>query len=448
MKRFLSFLLLLSIIFSFASCKRDEPPRERELIDLSSYSVVIPENADTLTKYASENFVSLVKDKLDIELTVVNDTSAEVECEILIGETNRQSSISPLELQNGQYLLFKSEKKIVMQGYGIYVGAACGDFINKFTSVSDGKLDITDVPSEATPLNFAFNTEYKSVIFMIGDGMGENHIKMAEYSDMKFYARDFSSVGVSVTRSKSVLNGDATYTDSAASGTAMSTGYKTINNYVGMGPDTQPIKNVRELAYENGAKTAVITTDVITGATPSSYICHNVSRENTDELQAEIDRVVSEGKIDYIAGDVADELTNHVKNALNEISKDNSQFFIMIEEGMIDKASHSKNTILATQYVKRYNDAIAYATQFVMCHPDTALIVTADHETGNLAQSQKRPSYFFFQSYEHTNLDVPLFALGAGTEIFNGVKTENIDLAKFTARAYSSEPFGQSESVE
>ena len=34
--------------------------------------------------------------------------------------------------------------------------------------------------------------------------------------------------------------------------------------------------------------------------------------------------------------------------------------------------------------VECFNDAIAYVAQFVFCHPDTALIITADHETGGL----------------------------------------------------------------
>lgn len=465
MKKILSLILLIALLFSFASCKQDKPDGEAQsesqtqsetqapenlpsYVDLSDYRVVIPKDADAITKYASENFVSLVEERLDIDLTVVDDTAEETELEILIGETNRDESDFESVLADGEYYLFVDESKIVMQGYGIYIGAACGDFINKYTSLADnGLLEITDLPKEATPLKFEFAEKATSVIFMIGDGMGENHIKMAEYKDMIFYARGFTSIGKSVTRSQSVIDGKATYTDSAASGTAMATGYKTVNGYIGLDKSGVSIKNVRELAFENGAKTAVITTDLITGATPSSYLCHSLSRNNTDDLQAQIDALVNDKKVDYVAGDVGDELTSHIKTALSQISADGSSFFMMVEEGLIDKASHSKQTVLATNYVIRFNDAIAYTTQFVLCHPDVALIVTADHETGDLTQSIKRPNYFFFQSSNHTNQDVPVFAIGAGTEIFNGQRVENIELARFCAGIYSSEQFGQTEPV-
>ncbi|MBO5212016.1 MAG: alkaline phosphatase [Clostridia bacterium] len=426
-----------------------EPEKQHEYIDISKYTVVIPTECDASTKYAAENLVRLVDDVMDIELSIVTDDIPETELELLVGETNREESKTDTSLAEKQYLLFMENGKIVMKGFGIYIGAACGDFINRYTLVSKNGLDVCNVPKAETALTFEFESEYRNVILMIGDGMGPVHITMAEMNGLdSFVARGFSSIGESVTRSQSVINGDEEYTDSAASGTAMSTGYKTLNKYIGLDKDGNAKRNVRELAYISGAKTAVITTDVITGATPSSFLCHHNSREDTEILQAKINEVIASQTIDYIAGDVGDEFINHTKTALNEISSDGSRFFIMLEEGMIDKASHSKDKNGVIEYVTRFDDVIAYATQFTLCHPDTALIVTADHETGALEQAKKLPKYFYFNSWEHTNADVPLFALGAGTEIFNGVKTENINIGKFCAAAYTSEPFGQQTPVE
>ena len=72
-------------------------------------------------------------------------------------------------------------------------------------------------------------------------------------------------------------------------------------------------------------------------------------------------------------------------------------------------------------------------------HPNTALIVTADHETGNLREGN---GMFLFRSDQHTNQDVSIFGLGAGTEYFNGKTVENVELAKFVASVYSNESFG------
>jgi alkaline phosphatase len=368
---------------------------------------------------------------------IVTDSTREARFEILIGDTNREESKTESELSDGQYLIFAKNKKIVIKGYGIYVGAGVGALVNEYD------LKISDLPTEESPKNFVFPEKYDSVIFMIGDGMGENHIKMAERNGMPtFIARSFIATGKSVTRSQSVINKEASFTDSAASGTAMATGYKTLNDYIGVDPNGNPLRNIRELAFSLGAKTAVVTTDKITGATPSAYMCHNISRENTEELQAEIDALISDGKIDYVAGSVDNNLTSEVKNALSTLSKDASSFFIMVEEGQIDKRSHDKDQAGAIEMVKRFNDAIAYATQFTLCHPDTLLIVTADHETGKLTDSKYNEYGYLFHGYNHTNVDVPFFMLGAGASAYDGQTLENIELAKICARAYTTEPFG------
>ena len=421
---FLSIIILALVLFSCGNAEIDD------------FQIVIPENADLSTKYAAENLATMLSERAS-GVEIVTDSTREARFEILIGDTNREESKTESELSDGQYLVFAKNKKIVIKGYGIYVGAGVHALVNEYD------LKISDLPTEESPKNFVFPEKYDSVIFMIGDGMGENHIKMAERNGMPtFIARSFIATGKSVTRSQSVINKEASFTDSAASGTAMATGYKTLNDYIGVDPNGNPLQNIRELAFSLGAKTAVVTTDKITGATPSAYMCHNISRENTEELQAEIDTLISDGKIDYVAGSVDNNLTSEVKNALSTLSKDASSFFIMIEEGQIDKRSHNKDQAGAIEMVKRFNDAIAYATQFTLCHPDTLLIVTADHETGKLTDSKYNEYGYLFHGYNHTNVDVPFFMLGAGASAYDGQTLENIELAKICASAYTTEPFG------
>ncbi|MBE6624625.1 MAG: alkaline phosphatase [Ruminococcaceae bacterium] len=427
MKRLLTFFSIIILALVLFSCGNAE---------IDDFQIVIPENADLSTKYAAENLASMLSERGD-GVEIVTDSAREAKFEILIGDTNREESKTVSELSNGQYLLFARDSKIVIKGYGIYVGAGAHALVNEYD------LKISDLPTEESPKNFVFPEKYDSVIFMIGDGMGENHIKMAEKNGMPtFIARSFIATGKSITRSQSVIDKTADATDSAASGTAMATGYKTLNSYVGLDANGNPVQNVRELAFSLGAKTAVVTTDKITGATPSSYMCHNISRENTEELQAEIDALSASGKIDYVAGSVDNNLTGEVRKALSTISKDSSQFFIMIEEGHIDKRAHEKDNEGAVEMVKRFNDAVAYATQFTLCHPDTLLIVTADHETGKLTASKYNEYGYLFHSYNHTNEDVPFFMLGAGASAYDGQTLENIELAKICASAYTTEPFG------
>ena len=436
MKKLLLFLSIVILSLALFSCGNK--------IDLEDYKIVIPENADISTKYASEIFADLVEEKSGIRLEIVTDEAEEAKCEILIGETNRKESKTDTVPEGNEYYLFKRNNKIVMKASGIYIGAPLSEFVNKYAKMNEnGECKTGDVPKKPSVRTFTFAEKHESVIFMIGDGMGENHIKMAEQNGMNtFIPRSYPVIGTVKTRSQSEIDGTATATDSSASATAMATGYKTVNGYVGVDKNGNPVQNVRELAFSLGAKTAVVTTDVITGGTPSAYLCHNASRENDDELEAEIKALADEGKIDYIAGDVADNLLNSTREALRTVSKNKSQFFVMIEEGQIDKASHDKDEDKAIEYVKRYNDAVAYATQFVMLHPKTALVVTADHETGKLTPSSGAPCGYFFLSYAHTNKDVPVFQIGAGLLDAHEKTIENTDLAKFCAEAYTTAPFG------
>ncbi len=440
MKRLLCVLLTLVMILSslsLFSCVKDNE------IDLGDYFIVIPSGADATTTYSAECLSSLAKEKTGEELKIVTDSESERECEILIGETNRTASKTSAILADGQYLLFKSGDKIVMKGYGIYIGSACGDFLNKYAKITDKGLDISALPTTEQVLNYTPSDTYRSVIFMIGDGMGQTHIDMTvEKKGVAFVASSFPNQGISVTRSYSVISGEAKFTDSAASATAMATGYKTINGYIGLNKDGLPIKNVRELAHESGAKTAVVTTDLITGATPSSYMCHSISRDSTDELTTQINALTASGLINYCQGDVGNDLTMHTRQAISTVSADGSAFFVMIEEGIIDKHAHAKEADGVMDTVLRFNDAVAYATQYTLCHPDVALIVTADHETGNLVPTT--PGNYYFGSYNHTNKNVPIFAIGAGASTLNGQKIENTVLAQFCAKAYSKEPFGDS----
>ena len=126
---------------------------------------------------------------------------------------------------------------------------------------------------------------------------------------------------------------------------------------------------------------------------------------------------------------------------------------MMVEGAYIDKKSHNNDLAACVEAVKQYNEVIAYISTFVFCHPDTALIVTADHETGALtADSSKTYGYKYTNgssSYrQHTNSDVPVYALGPGTEYFNGYKVENTLIPHFAAKAFGDNNFGDSKYFE
>lgn len=440
-------------------------------VPIQSYSVVYPKDADSVTKYAAQNLVDYVQTNMGVKLAMNDDSKAEKQYEILIGETKRSASKVSTTMKEGQYVLMQKGDKIVMQGEGIYVGAAVGTFVSKYLP-SNGKkkqIEINDLPASASAQTYKFPTTYRNAIIMIGDGMGFNHIEMAKNGGMaEFYAEQFPNKGKARTRSLTVINGGDQWTDSAAAATALATGYKTLNGKVGVDKDNKTLKNIRELADEKGAKTAVVTTDVINGATPGGFLAHNANRKvnnvNNPQIEADIKALVANKKIEYTMGRASDsvdaanpDILKGARDALDIIAAGGSQFFMMVEGAYIDKDSHNNRYDACVESVKQYNEVIAYMSTFVFCHPDTVLIVTADHETGKLIEdSSQKYGYRYSNNSsgansssatayrQHTNNDVPVFALGPQTEYFNSYRVENVCIPHFAAKAFGDNSFGDS----
>lgn len=444
-------------------------------IDLRDYTIVIPADADLYTRYAAQNLSDYYAANAGFPLTVTTDKSAETEYEILIGATNRAVSSGVADAGEDQYICYKNGKKIVCLGKSYMVGGGVGALIARMPA--DGKnavIDIKDIPTTPTAATFHFEKP-KSAILMIGDGMGFHSIDTALATIGSFCGADLPNRGQSVTSSLNTLANAATPTDSAAGATALSTANRTYNGYVGLNASRKPLQNIRELARLCGARTGVITTDVITGATPAGFLAHHTSRSDTAVLQAQIDELIAKREVDWCQGSVGNDLTANTAAALRKLSAGHSSFFLMIEEGHIDKNAHKANMPGVISMVERFNDCIAYVTEFVVCHPDTVVIITADHETGGLtpatsiadvAAKIKAPyntvyksnitgdisKYgFAFTSYkaqssspcEHTTANVPVFALGSGTEVFDGQTVQNTDIPKFIAQIYGKTDFGQ-----
>ena len=417
-------------------------------VNLAEFGVVYPEGADLLTEYAALNLVDYIEINMGITLDVYSDSEDAREHEFLVGETNRPESDIAVYFDDGEYLLMQNEGKIVMQGEGIYIGAAVGAFISFYLESDEDEVSLDAIPTDVITEYYVPADYCSNVILMIGDGMGFNHINMALDNGLDtFYAKLLDVQGSAITRSQSVLNGSANYTDSAASATALACAYKTINGYLGIDPNKNSVKNVRELAYEAGAQTAVVTTDTITGATPAGFLCHHDDRNDSSILKTQITNLEKEGKVDYVAGSVGDNLTKETRTALKTIADSDDPFFIMVEGAYIDKVSHNNDYAAAVKNVIRFNDAIAYSLMFAMCHPGTAVIVTADHECGVLDEDPSTKFGYKYNSGNHSNRDVPVYAFGPEVEIFDDVATENIDIARFIAGVFGDYSFGQSTPV-
>ncbi len=411
-------------------------------VDIRDYTVIIPEDADLSAKYAAMNLSDFFLYNAGFELNVATDKTKEGDYEILIGNTNREESSHSADasLENMEYVFFKDGGKVVCGGESYMVGGGIGELISRIpVSGKDAEVDITDIPTEAKTLTFELK-EAKNAILMIGDGMGFNTVEMALPTIGAFIADALPNKGNAYTGSLTTEESPTTATDSAAGGTALSTGFKTLNKYIGMDKDGKSLLNIRELADSKGANTGVISTDIITGATPAAFLAHNDSRNDSVILKNQINQLVYERGVDWCYGDVGDNLLSNTAAALGKLSEGGSSFFLMIEEGQIDKESHANSAEGCIEMVERFNDTIAYAIQYVLAHPDTVLIITADHETGGITKNDD--GSFRYTLDDHSTVNVPVYAIGYGTEYFNGKEVDNTEIAKFMAKIFGNDNFG------
>ena len=123
--------------------------------------------------------------------------------------------------------------------------------------------------------------------------------------------------------------------------------------------------------------------------------------------------------------------------ALEVLSNDNRQgFFLMIESAIIDGYGHNNDSEGMIEEMKEFDNTLRQLVAYVNKHPETLLVVTADHETGGTGVSYKSyevgstaPVLLSFSTKGHTGTVVPVFAYGAGAEAFAGIM-KNTDLPK------------------
>ena len=287
----------------------------------------------------------------------------------------------------------------------------------------------------------------KYIFYFIGDGMGPSHVLATELylgelqgvigRPQKLIFTQFPESAFVTTFSAS--NG---VTDSAASGTALSTGYKTSNGRIGTDADGNDIYSVAFDAKNAGMAVGIATTVCINHATPSAFYAHNTDRNNYNEiaqwmLDADYDfyaggdakcstaqrndlygraekqgYTIARGYDDYKAkAKKADKMMLYQKSVAEEVpyaidrtkddltlaqitkagidflSKKNKKegFFMMVEGGKIDYASHRDDAATMIHEMLDFNAAIEEAYDFYKKHKDeTLIIVTADHETGGI----------------------------------------------------------------
>ncbi len=149
-----------------------------------------------------------------------------------------------------------------------------------------------DAPSQAaTPAG-------TSVIVLIGDGMGPAQraaTQLARYGLEVTQPMDALPVSGSI-RTQSA---NSAITDSAAGATAIATGTKTTNGYVGVGPDGERLTTLLEIARDAGKSTGLVEDADVTNATTGSFAAHV---RNRDQRRTIARQFLNDTKPDVILG--------------------------------------------------------------------------------------------------------------------------------------------------
>ena len=319
----------------------------------------------------------------------------------------------------------------------------------------------------------------KNIIFLIGDGMGVSQVYSGYTANRgNLFLNNFLHIGFSVTTSANNY-----VTDSAAGGTALSTGVKTYNGAIGVDTDTIPVKTILQKASEKGLATGLVSTSSVTHATPAAFIAHQPDRGMLEEIAADflktdIDVFIGGGYKDFTerkdgrnlveelaqkgyqivtetrqldqvkSGKLAaltaynhhprvehrgDMLPRSTQKALELLSLNENGFFIMIEGSQIDWAGHAKHTTFTVEEMLDFDRTIGEALAFAAADGQTLVVVTADHETGGMGINQgdleKGHVEGGFTTHRHTGVMVPIFAYGPGAEQFMGIM-DNTEIPK------------------
>lgn len=323
----------------------------------------------------------------------------------------------------------------------------------------------------------------RNIIYCIGDGMGVAQVSAYQLRNRTTNFERFPVAGFSLTASATNL-----VTESAAGGTALSTGRRARNGVVSVDSADRPMETLLERARACGKSVGVVVTSSLTHATPAAFLAHAASRKEEFEIAEQIaasrtDVLIGGGRRFFLpkgaGGDrtdgrnllagmaaagytVADALPDSayaagpvivlsaseglpaaakrditlarmVRTALGILGTNPNGFVLMIEGSQIDWAAHDNDLTALLAEMRDFDGAIGEALDYAGADGSTLVVVTADHETGGLTLDGTKPDGSDLRALwahgDHSASMVPLFASGPGERRFGGIR-RNDEIAR------------------
>ena len=292
----------------------------------------------------------------------------------------------------------------------------------------------------------------KYVFYFIGDGMGLSPVMTAQAYNRDVLKNDkpLQMLQFPVASWAMTYSANAPITDSAAAGSALSTGVKTKNGMVAMNPDTISVTSIARQLKDEGWGVGIVTSVAADDATPSAFYAHVPYRKmyydidiaaaqsgydfiagagigglkDKDGNPTDVEKVMAENGVQLIYG--PDEITKIdservflmgqkdrpswnigytidsipgvltlpiiTQTCLDHLEKNAPEhFFMMVEGGNIDHALHANDGGAALKEILNFDQALTIAYNFYLGHPDeTLILVTADHDTGGMSHVHSR----------------------------------------------------------
>ena len=291
----------------------------------------------------------------------------------------------------------------------------------------------------------------KNIIILLADGAAPTQWDFGRYSSSVLRKQSFATTDVVFrqgTLGLLITGPHGGYvTDSAAAGSAMSTGVKVVNGAVSVTPDGKPARTAMEVAKASGKRIGLVTTATVHDATPAAFSVHAKSRSesqsivdqylalepdvllgggadyflpktapggkrtdgkdviaafrakgwqvvrNTAELQSaggpKLLGLFADDDMDYeIDRDAAKEPTTAemAAAALKALAQDSPNgFVLLVENENVDTAGHANDAAALMHALWAFDDAVKVALEFQRQSPDTLVIITGDHETGGFS---------------------------------------------------------------
>jgi alkaline phosphatase len=310
------------------------------------------------------------------------------------------------------------------------------------------------------------------IMLFIADGTGTGLWTAAHLIADSLAVEQFPVAGLIDTRADPQI-----ITDSAASATAYASGIRTYNGAIGVDRERRSVETVLERAEKKGMATGLIATSSVTHATPAAFAAHVEDRDMHREIAAQmsrqgIDVLLGGGRkffeqatgvngrsgldemrvgstfvgdagqfrnldldeTDRLVGLFAEDempefaereptLPEMTAAALEILGRDPDGFFLMVEGSQPDWRAHDNEPIeKVVAEVLDFDRAVGLGLAYQRDHPNTLILVMADHETGGLAVHTRRGNPVArYTTDGHTAAMVPLFARGPGAEQFGGI---------------------------